>query len=91
MELSTVLLLNKNFSFHMNDEEGFLMDFVDGDVYEINSTTKYILEYCDGVHTLSEILQILYDICKTDKVEVTEEDMLEMADYFVVNNICKII
>ena len=91
MDLSTRLLLKKNFTFHMKDEEGFLMDCVDGDVYEINSTTKYILENCNGMYSLSEILQMLYDASESDEFEVVEEDMLEIANYFVTNNICDIV
>lgn len=91
MDLSTRLLLKKNFSFHMNSEEGYLMDCIDGDVYEINSTTKYILENCNGKYSLSEIFQMLHEVNESDKFEVVEEDMFEMANYFVANNICDIV
>ena len=47
MELTTKLLLKEKLTFRMESEKGFLMDGIEGDVYEINETTQYILEKFD--------------------------------------------
>lgn len=91
MDLSTKLLLKEKFTFHMvESEKGFLMDCIAGDVYEINDTTQYILEKCDGTHSLSEILQMISNTNKGDECEITKEDILEIANFFIENSICDI-
>ena len=91
MELTTKLLLKEKLTFRMESEKGFLMDGIEGDVYEINETTQYILEKCDGIHSLSDILQMLSDINKGDEFKITKEDILEIANFLIVNNICSIV
>ena len=83
MELTTKLLLKEKLTFRM--------DGIEGDVYEINETTQYILEKCDGIHSLSDILQMLSDINKGDECKITKEDILEIANFLIVNNICSIV
>lgn len=91
MELTTKLLLKEKLTFRMESEKGFLMDGIEGDVYEINETTQYILEKRDGIHSLSDILQMLSDINKGDECKITKEDILEIANFLIVNNICSIV
>ena len=67
MELTTKLLLKEKLTFRMESEKGFLMDGIEGDVYEIN------------------------DINKGDECKITKEDILEIANFLIVNNICSIV
>lgn len=90
MCLNNILIMKSEFVIRMDGDNGFLMNCVNGDVYEINSTTQIILKECNGNNTLSDIFKILYNNKTDEEFEVVEEDIIEMAEFFVTNGICDI-
>jgi hypothetical protein len=88
MELTDKLKLKNNITIHMkNKDDGFITDCENGDVYEINETSKLIIDKCDGDNSLKEILDELIRIEGGSNVD--KQDMIEFATFLVENNICE--
>lgn len=87
--LSTKLKTNNEISIHMkNDDDGFITNSDNGDVFEINSTTKLIVEKCTGNLSLSEIYHKLKEENPDIEFEVTEHDIIELGKFLIENKIC---
>lgn len=76
-------------SIHMETEDrGFLTNIDNGDVFEINNSTKMIFELCNGELSLKNIFECLKEKSNNEDFEISEQDMLDIATFFVDNKIC---
>ena len=92
MKITDIIKKIDNFFIHMeNKESGYLTNCVNGDVFEINETTKLIFECCDGEKTIFGIYEFLKRNADITDFDVTEQDVLELAEFFVDNQICILI
>lgn len=83
MELSTIIKKTNEVSIHMNTtESGYITNIENGDVFEINDTTRAILELCMGQNTLDDIFKQLKQTATHNEFEVTEQDVLNLAEFF---------
>lgn len=76
--------LNQNFIIKkQNDNQWFLADCVNGDVYKINFTAYLIITQINSNHSIMEIVDnVLYKYN-----EVNKEDILSLFEYLYKNNI----
>lgn len=92
MRITDIIKKSDNFFIHMeNDECGYLTNCVNGDVFEINETTKIIFECCDGKKSIFDIYEFLKMNANSTDFDVTEQDVLGLAEFFVDNKICVLI
>ena len=90
MDHNNILRICDGITIHMKDAEiGFITDCNNGDVFEINATTKIIIEKCNGKNTVKEIIE---QVKTLDKEEVIEEmDVFEILEYLTQNNLCQVL
>ena len=89
MNITSKLKLSDDISFHMEDDgKGYLTNIENGDVFEINDSTKIIAEKMNGQDTIETIyLKLRKDHINTE-FDITEDDMMEVCSFFVENGIC---
>ena len=76
------------------EKEGhyLLLNIVEGDSYEINEPAKFLLDLCNGRHTIEEIA-LQYSDQHTDLSPediATEEDIRKFLDFLLEKGICRI-
>lgn len=92
MRLTDIIKSYDCFSIHMGtDNDGYLTNCDNGDVFEINKTTKLIFEQCNGELSLHDIFKSLKKYSDDSDFEVSEQDILDLATFFVENQICYIV
>lgn len=87
MDMNDKLTLKGGVSVHMeNPEKGFLTDCESGDVYEINSTSRLIIDKCDGNNSLLEIYNFLmgFDANST----INKDDIIDFANFLLESGLC---
>lgn len=89
MNSTTTVLANKYISVRMiNDDEGYLMNSENGDVFEINSTTKLIFDLISEKMAIDQIYETLREKADDASFDVTKQDILDIVLFFVENHIC---
>ena len=89
MNSSTKLLASKCVSVRMiNNDEGFLMNSENGDVFEINLTTKLIFDLVSTEMTIDEVYEALREKAGDSSFDVSKQDIIDIILFFVENDIC---
>lgn len=79
----------KEISIHMMDKEnGFLTNAVSGDVYQINYTSKMIIEKCNGSNSVTSIVQAVLEM--DSEHCLVSDDIIEILKFMVDEGICTV-
>jgi hypothetical protein len=68
-----------------------LMNIENGDVFEINETTKFVFDLCDGTNTQSTIIEKTLqkkDLSIDENEVATAEDINNLLHFLLSENIC---
>ena len=82
-------LLSNNFMLYKDDEtnnEFYLLNVTEGNVFELNSASHDFLELCDGKRSCGDIFEILSKMYSTD-ISTLKTDFSDLYTSWIENGI----
>ena len=81
------MILNSQYSFGYNNEQHYLVNIDNGDVYQINDVTFDILSLCNKFNDIRSLAyEVYYRYQDTDE-NYSFDDLIEFINGLVHNNI----
>lgn len=81
------MILNSQYSFSYNNEQHYLVNIDNGDVYQINDVTFDILSLCNKFNDIMSLAyEVYYRYQDTDE-NYSFDDLIEFINGLVHNNI----
>lgn len=78
--------ISDKFSIVKRENENYLVNIEDGDVYYINGVTIDIVESCDKYDSIEELCDFIYSKY-SDVDECTKEELVEFVNDMIKNEI----
>lgn len=78
--------INKSYHILKRDNEFFITNIENGDVYLINDVTLCIFEKCDSVNTVDELTELIYKMFQNSNETYSKQDLKAFILELISNN-----